>query len=166
MSLPAWAGYLVILVLGLSLVFIELFVPSGGLIGLAAALCVGYAIWAMFADGQILAGTVSSIVSVVYFVVVIRWGLSRLTMRGSLGAITATGDDVMRAQTLIGKVGTAVSDLRPAGIALVDGTRLDVMSSGAFIQSGAAIEIVEARGNRIMVRATNRSIGKQTPSGA
>jgi membrane-bound serine protease (ClpP class) len=48
--------------------------------------------------------------------------------------------------------GTAVSALRPAGIAHLDGERVDVVSDGEFIEAGARIEVVRVDGNRIVVR--------------
>jgi membrane-bound serine protease (ClpP class) len=51
-----------------------------------------------------------------------------------------------------GRVGVAVSPLRPAGIAEIDGTRVDVVSDGSFIEAGTAIEVTRVDGNRIVVR--------------
>lgn len=48
--------------------------------------------------------------------------------------------------------GTALSPLRPAGIAEIDGARVDVVSEGGFIEAGAAIEVTRAEGYRIVVR--------------
>jgi len=53
---------------------------------------------------------------------------------------------------LVGKQGTAHSTLRPAGIALIEGRRVDVVSEGEFIDPGAAIEVVQVDGNRVVVR--------------
>ncbi|HYH01386.1 MAG TPA: NfeD family protein [Terriglobales bacterium] len=52
----------------------------------------------------------------------------------------------------LGRTGTALSPLRPAGIAVIDGTRLDVVSDGDFIDAGASIEVSRVDGNRIVVR--------------
>ena len=60
----------------------------------------------------------------------------------------------------LGRTGTALSPLRPAGIADIDGSRVDVVSDGAFIDAGAAIEVTRVDGNRVVVRerrATERS---------
>jgi membrane-bound serine protease (ClpP class) len=51
-----------------------------------------------------------------------------------------------------GRLGTALSPLRPAGIAEIDGIRVDVVSDGAYIEPGAAIEVTRVDGNRIVVR--------------
>lgn len=52
---------------------------------------------------------------------------------------------------LVGVCGTTATQLRPAGIALVNGLRLDVVSVGSFIESGVRIEVVEVSGGRIVV---------------
>jgi membrane-bound serine protease (ClpP class) len=52
----------------------------------------------------------------------------------------------------LGRVGTAVSPLRPAGVAEIDRVRVDVVSDGSFIEAGAAIEVIRVEGNRIVVR--------------
>jgi membrane-bound serine protease (ClpP class) len=51
-----------------------------------------------------------------------------------------------------GRLGTALSPLRPAGIAEIDGIRVDVVSDGGYIEPGAAIEVTRVDGNRIVVR--------------
>jgi membrane-bound serine protease (ClpP class) len=51
-----------------------------------------------------------------------------------------------------GHTGVALSPLRPAGIADIDGTRLDVVSDGGFIDAGTSIEVTRVDGNRIVVR--------------
>jgi membrane-bound serine protease (ClpP class) len=55
-------------------------------------------------------------------------------------------------QRLVGRTGIAVSPLRPAGIADIEGSRLDVVSDGAYIEAGSAIDVTRVDGNRIVVR--------------
>ncbi len=52
----------------------------------------------------------------------------------------------------VGKRGTTVSPLRPAGIAEFDGERVDVVSEGVFIDAGQSIDVLRVDGNRIVVR--------------
>jgi membrane-bound serine protease (ClpP class) len=69
-------------------------------------------------------------------------------MEANLGYVsTPEGDHRWRK-----RLGIAVSPLRPAGIAEIDGTRVDVVSDGGFIEPGAAIEVTRVDGNRIVVR--------------
>ena len=52
----------------------------------------------------------------------------------------------------LGKEGRTISELRPAGIVEVDGERLDVVTDGDFVAARQPVKIIEARGNRIVVR--------------
>ena len=52
----------------------------------------------------------------------------------------------------LGQYGTAVTLLRPSGIAEFDGVRLSVVSEGEFIPLGTRVQIVEVQGSRIVVR--------------
>jgi membrane-bound serine protease (ClpP class) len=56
---------------------------------------------------------------------------------------------------LLGKTGRASSPLRPAGIAEIDGHRVDVVSEGDMIDAGQLIEVIRVDGNRIVVRRLN-----------
>ena len=51
----------------------------------------------------------------------------------------------------IGRIGSARSALRPAGIADFDGVRLNVVSEGDFIEQGAAVRVDRVEGKRIVV---------------
>ena len=54
----------------------------------------------------------------------------------------------------IGKAGVTLTQLHPAGVARIDGQRLDVVTSGEFIDTGIPVKIVEARGSRLVVQRT------------
>jgi membrane-bound serine protease (ClpP class) len=81
-------------------------------------------------------------------------------MPAGLGYVSAPESDLRR----LGRTGTALSPLRPAGIAEIDGARVDVVSDGGFIEAGAAIEVIRVDGNRIVVRrpATQREEKEDT----
>lgn len=51
-----------------------------------------------------------------------------------------------------GAKGTALTVLRPAGTALINGHRLDVVTGGEYINAGAAVEVILVEGSRIVVR--------------
>jgi len=53
---------------------------------------------------------------------------------------------------LIGHSGTAYSYLRPAGVALVDGRRIDVLTEGEFVTAGTAVRVTRIEGSRIFVK--------------
>ncbi len=54
---------------------------------------------------------------------------------------------------LVGRQGTATTNLMPAGKAEFDGQLVDVIAEGMPIDRGRAVVVVKARGNRVLVRA-------------
>jgi membrane-bound serine protease (ClpP class) len=56
------------------------------------------------------------------------------------------------APSLVGSQGTALSDLRPGGIAHIDGQRVDVVSQGDYIRAGETVEVIADERYRRVVR--------------
>lgn len=76
----------------------------------------------------------------------------RLVLETGLGAGQAYGSAPDSDLRWLGKQGRAASTLRPAGIAEIEGERVDVVSDGELIDAGDAIEVRRVDGNRIVVR--------------
>ena len=57
----------------------------------------------------------------------------------------------------LGRTGHAATPLHPAGIADIDGERVDVVSNGEPIDAGTAIQVVRVDGNRVVVRTLQHS---------
>ncbi|MFN3265615.1 MAG: NfeD family protein [Deinococcales bacterium] len=53
---------------------------------------------------------------------------------------------------LEGRYGSAVTDLRPSGVANIEGERVDVVSDGEFVKAGTMLEVIRVEGNRIVVK--------------
>lgn len=51
----------------------------------------------------------------------------------------------------IGQAGTAVTMLRPAGVAEIDDLRIDVVTQGDFIEAGKPIKVIDVKGSRVVV---------------
>ena len=58
---------------------------------------------------------------------------------------------------LVGAQGVAATHLRPAGKAEVDHLLIDVIAEGEPIDQGTPIVVVDARGNRVVVRSADRT---------
>ena len=54
---------------------------------------------------------------------------------------------------LTGQSGQSLSPLRPAGVALIDGQRVDVVTDGEFIEPETEVEVVAVEGSRVVVRS-------------
>jgi membrane-bound serine protease (ClpP class) len=54
---------------------------------------------------------------------------------------------------LVGKSGQCVSPLRPAGIASIEGQRVDVVTRGEFVEPDTEVEVISVEGRRVVVRS-------------
>ena len=52
----------------------------------------------------------------------------------------------------LGKKGKVIAPLRPAGTALIDGERVDVVSFGDYIDKDSEIEVVKIEGSKLLVK--------------
>jgi membrane-bound serine protease (ClpP class) len=63
----------------------------------------------------------------------------------------------------LGRTGRASTPLHPAGIAEIDGERVDVVSTGGPIDAGATVRVVRVDGNRVVVRLLGTEPNPPTP---
>ena len=85
----------------------------------------------------------------------------RLILETGLGSGHSYGSAPEDDQRWVGKQGRALSPLRPAGIAEIEGERVDVVSDGELIDAGQIVEVTHVDGNRIVVRRLPHSNVKE-----
>jgi membrane-bound serine protease (ClpP class) len=164
-SLAGWEELLLVTA-GMGLLALELFViPGFGIAGIVGILGIlGGLTLSLIGAGATLELVFRAAGRVALSVLVAFGGaLALLPLLPRLpygrGLILQTGLDSLAGyasapegdQRWIGKRGTAASPLRPAGIADLEGERVDVVSDGDFIEAGTPIEVVRVDGNRIVV---------------
>jgi membrane-bound serine protease (ClpP class) len=76
----------------------------------------------------------------------------RLILQTDLGSGPSHGSAPESDLRWLGKQGLAATPLHPAGIAEIEGERLDVVADGVLIEAGERIEVMRVDGNRIVVR--------------
>jgi membrane-bound serine protease (ClpP class) len=59
----------------------------------------------------------------------------------------------------LGKVGAALTPLRPSGVAEIDGERVEVQTEGGFIAANSQIRVVAIDRRHIFVRLDTESVG-------
>lgn len=143
-----------LLSVGYVLLFLELFVP-GGILGILGGLSIAYGCYLAFGLGT-LWGLGSLGLSVVVTVGVVAVFLrSRAAQRLVLADAEPKS---WKAQNtglteLVGHQGRTLSALRPAGLAEIDGKRVDVVSDSEFLDAGVSVRVVEVEGNRVVVES-------------
>ncbi|MGH2522656.1 MAG: NfeD family protein [Anaerolineales bacterium] len=87
----------------------------------------------------------------------------RLVLETEMAADAGYASAPERDRRWLGQRGTATSPLRPAGLADLEGERVDVVSEGEFIEAGEPIEVIRVDGNRIVVRRPRESPDRSEP---
>ena len=148
--------FFILLGVGIMLICAEIFLPGGMLGGIGALALIG-AMLASFRAFPHIAMLVSVGIIILLGLSIVLW--VKYFPKSRFGRqLTLSGDekDFKASQTgldqLIGKEGIAHSDLRPAGYAMIDGQRVDVVSEGGMISKGTKLRVVKVEGNRVVVR--------------
>jgi membrane-bound serine protease (ClpP class) len=167
LGLAGWEE-IILLVVGVTLLAVEMFViPGFGIAGILGALAILAAFYLSMvghmATGADYAQAFGMLSLSLIVVIVAGWALLRHLGRSSrvagssglmLGDATTreTGflSAVVRAE-LVGTVGVALTDLRPAGAGRFGAERVDVVSDANWIEAGTPIRIVRSDGYRHVV---------------
>lgn len=136
---------------GLIFLFLEIFIPSGGILGLLSIASAGFGIFGLFHQGNVAMGFAAIVGTVTASILGIRFGLQRLIFAGTLPPETATSVDA-RIERLLGKEGVTYTPLRPAGVAIIDGRKVDVVTLGQFIDQNVPVRVIDNSGNRVVVK--------------
>lgn len=142
-------------------VILELFIPSNGILTIAAAICLIYGIVRCFLVSQWL-GFVVAIITVaalpVFIVALVRiwpntWIGRRVAIRKAQRA--APGEsipDANRLEKLVGQVGEAITDLRPVGAVMFGPDRIDCVAETGQVDKGLKVTVIRVEGVRVVVR--------------
>ncbi len=151
---------IILLVLGIGLIVAEFFV-TGGILGiLGAGSILGSLFMAGYSVGHMsMSIAIAFIVAIVVGVILFRFiGLERGLFRHMILRDQTTTElgyvSSINRLELIGLEGTTVTPLRPAGTALFNDERIDVVSEGSFIELDERVKVVKVEGMRVVVRKT------------
>jgi len=173
MEMLLWS--VLLLVVGLGLIFLEIFVPSGGAIACLSALAVMGAIIVAFLGGLkygIAKLAVTSVLVPSAVVAALRWWPHTPIGRLMLIPRPKSPDDVLPEseqyrglRQLIGKRGIARSCMLLSGVVRIDDRVYDAVSEGMPIDPGQRVKVVDVRTCRIVVRpVSDEEPGVQEPA--
>ena len=150
-----WA--IILIVVGASLIVLELFIPSGGIIGfLSAAAFIAAVVMGFKIDnstGLAILGSSILIAGVMIALVIKYWHQTPIGSRALPPDLDVSEAVVGNLEHLQGTQGISRSDLMPNGEVDIDGKHYDAVSSGTFIARGSAVQVTDVRGNRLLVQA-------------
>ena len=94
----------------------------------------------------VLASSVVSVVWLIKFFPNSRLA-RRITSHGTIGDVGAAKPELMD------QFGTALTTLRPTGMAQIAGHRVDVVTEGQMVEKGTPVRVIAVEGLRVVVRA-------------
>lgn len=149
---------LIIFIAGVTLLTLEIFIPSFGIIGITGLVLVGLAIYnSLRMDGKelfLLIGASLAIVFTVTVYVLLGFRANIFdkdilkTVNSRARGFVAKADYT----SLVGKKGKSKSILRPTGRIELDGDYYDAISQGDFIENDKDIIVVSVKDGHIVVK--------------
>jgi membrane-bound serine protease (ClpP class) len=147
-----------LIVIGFILILIEIFlVPGFNIFGVFGFIMVALGIIFAYTKLSLATANFIMVLSLISALILVRVVVKSKTWRRIVlndqqekaRGFHASAENLTK---LIGKRGMAYTPLRPAGIALIEDQKVDVMTEGGFIERNRAIEVVLVEGNRVVVR--------------
>lgn len=156
---------LVVLLIGVGIILIvaEVLLPTAGVLAVAGGICVIAGVCLPFYYGDRTSGLVTLVV-VLVLTPVVPWVLSAFDLWEHMlvkklepsgadeDATIASMPVIAELEQLRGRVGRAVSALRPCGVVEFDGKRIDVLTEGMMVEEGAWVRCIEVKAGKVVVR--------------
>ena len=148
-----------LLVVGFIFVGIEMLLPGFGAPGTIGICCL---IAGVFLTANTMAQALIIILIIAVLLIIMFGIIVTLFSKGKLKSPLILGERLEKENGyissndlnyLLGKKGTASTDLRPAGKAVFDGVEFDVISDGRFINTGTPVEIYQVSNSKLVVRS-------------
>ncbi|TJY43602.1 nodulation protein NfeD [Cohnella pontilimi] len=159
-SVAGFAGMESMIIFGIGILFLilEMFIPSFGILGILGIIGVIYGISsAAYDTGHAarslgLAALVALVITMGVVYIFRKRGIwNRFILREQLTTEQGFVPHASR-EDWVGREGAALSPLRPAGVADIGGERVDVVTSGEFIERGRTVRVIAVDGTRILVK--------------
>ncbi len=146
---------------GILMFIVEMFTPGFGVAGgLGIASFAAIIVMQFLANSLTAALIVTAVLVLLLAIIVVlfirsfqKGAISRSKLINTT-AVEGESSPVVKEKggDLVGKTGTAVTALRPAGIAEIDGQRLNVSTYGNFIDAGKEVTVAAVEGLNVFVR--------------
>lgn len=136
---------------GVVLLLLELVVP-GVVVGVLGGGVMTWALLCGYRHDHWIFSSVLLGLSIALIPKIIVAGINRMALKGALTderGYRAVGEADER---LIGREGTAHTVLRPSGIVMIDGRRLDALAETGMIDQGRTVRVLRTQGYQVVVR--------------
>lgn len=158
--MSAWLLPLTLQIMGVLTIAAEVFLPSMGLLSIIALGLIGYSLSLVFSAFSIsvfyaVLGGDLILVPVVFILGFKVLAASPLSLKKKLSASQGVVSQSPDLKNYLDCTGQSITILRPSGIALINGVRLDVVTDGDFIEADTPLRVCKVTGNQVIVCCRN-----------
>jgi len=159
-----WIGFAVFLYFACAVLIVaEIFVPSGGLISIAALVCLAGGLMIFFKQDLRWVGIVTALVEIPV-VLVAAYKIFPKTPFGKSVTLAPpkkrAGEgvpDTEELKELLGSVGEVITPLRPVGMVDFDGHRVECVAEGGYVDKGIKVKVIDVESTQLKVRVVNEN---------
>ncbi len=167
--MTALVWVVILLVVGLAVMVLEVFLPSGGILGFLSLTALVAGVATAFLELGSTAGLIvlaaTTIIVPIVLALAFRWFPETPLGRRVLPPPPDPADVVPSAarrrqlDRLVGRHGRAVTEMLPWGVVEIEGVRLEALSEGGPIERDGAVEAVGVQGRDLVVAPVRRRDG-------
>jgi membrane-bound serine protease (ClpP class) len=144
---------------GVVVIIAEIFIPSGGVLAVVSLGLFGYSLFMVFSSMPNEIGFLFLGADIIIIPFLVIAGLKIIAKSPAALRKELSSDQGVTSQdpglvNYMGKEGIAITDLRPSGIAKIDGKRVDVVSRGEYLEKDTPVTVYSVTGNQIIVMAS------------
>mgnify|MGYP001630208443 CR=1 FL=1 len=158
-GVPLFAA-IITLVLGVGLIVLEICLPGFGVPGISGTILTTFSLLVMV--NYIGWGTLLVAVGILLLLGCVLLIVSRSAKKGKGRFVLHSSINQQQEQAeervMPEMHGVALTDLHPSGIASFGEKKTDVVTQGEFISKQARIKVIEADGNRIVVKEIKENV--------
>ena len=149
---------IILQLIGVGVIIAEIIIPSMGMLALIAISLFAYSLYTVFTEVSPTVGMTMLVADLVIVPVLLMIGIKMLarspaTLKAQLSKEEGYSSQRETLKKLKNRKGRAATDLRPAGGAVIDGNRTDVITRGEYIEKGTEVIVISVGSNQVVVRA-------------
>lgn len=147
---------IILQLVGILVIIVEVVVPTGGILAILSTGLIGGSLYLVFSKASSATGYIFIVADLIVIPMSIFFGFKLLAkspaaLKKSLSKEEGVQSQSPELEMYLGMEGIATTDLRPSGVAVIDGKRLDVVSRGEYLERSSNVVVIAVTGNQIIV---------------
>lgn len=167
-----WAWAVAIFFIGMGLAMLEVFIPSGGVLGFLSLTAVVVSVVLAFREspstgftflGLAIVGLPAAFATALHIFPSTRMGRRMILSAPTDEEVLPDADPRRQLKAFIGKQGVAASVMLPSGRVRIDGRLYDALSEGLPIEADQQVTVIDVRGGSLVVRIASERNPSRNP---